>query len=154
MSKSAGNAIMLSDDEATVTRKVMAMYTDPRRVRADIPGTVEGNPVFIYHEVFNSDRAEIEELEGRYRGGRVGDVEVKARLAAALNRYVAPIRERRVYYEQRAGLVEAILDDGIRRVRTMAEKTIRDVRAAMRLDETVKRIREVLDHRGSDVTDR
>jgi tryptophanyl-tRNA synthetase len=144
MSKSAGNVIMLSDDEAAVTRKVMAMYTDPRRLRADIPGTVEGNPVFIYHDVFNSDRVEVEELRRRYRGGRVGDVEVKTRLAVALNRYLAPIRERMAQHEARAGLVEAILDDGIRRVERIAQGTMRDVRDAMKLGETVKQIREVL----------
>ena len=154
MSKSAGNAIMLSDDEAAVTRKVMAMYTDPRRVRADIPGTVEGNPVFIYHDIFNSDGAEVEELARRYRDGRVGDVEVKARLAVALNRYLAPLRERMAHYGGRAGLVEAILDDGIRRVERIAQKTMRDVHDAMKLGETVKRIREVLGHPASDVTDR
>jgi tryptophanyl-tRNA synthetase len=154
MSKSAGNAIMLSDDEAAVTRKVMAMYTDPRRVRADIPGTVEGNPVFIYHDVFNDDRAEVEELARRYRNGRVGDVEVKTRLAVALNRYLAPMRERMAHYEGRAGLVEAILDDGIWRAEKIAQKTMRDVHDAMKLGETVKRIREVLGHPASDVTDR
>jgi tryptophanyl-tRNA synthetase len=103
--------------------------------------------VFIYHDVFNSDRAEVEELEHRYRGGRVGDVEVKTRLAAALNRYLAPIRERMAHYEARAGRVEAILDDGIRRVERIAQKTMRDVHDAMKLGETVKRIREVLGHR-------
>jgi hypothetical protein len=125
MSKSADNAIMLSDDAEAVTRKVMAMYTDPRRVRADIPGTVEGSPVFSYHDAFNSDRAEVEELERRYRAGRVGDVEVKTRLAVALNRYLAPIRDRMAHYEERAGLAEAILDGDIRRVRTIAQETMR-----------------------------
>jgi tryptophanyl-tRNA synthetase len=146
MSKSAGNAIMLSDDEAAVTRKVMAMYTDPKRVRADIPGTVEDNPVFVYHDLFNSDRTEVEDLSRRYRGGRVGDVEVKTRLALALNRYLAPIRERMALYERRVGLTEAILDNGIRRVVTIAQETIRDVHNAMGLDETVKGIRRARDH--------
>ena len=155
MSKSAGNAIMLSDDDATVTRKVMSMYTDPRRVRADIPGTVEGNPVFIYHDLFNSDRAEVEELARRYRGGRVGDVEVKTRLALALNRSLTPIRERMATYQGRAGLIEAILDHGIRRVGTIAQETMREVFDAMGLDETVKQIRHALDHpQGADMTDR
>jgi tryptophanyl-tRNA synthetase len=72
---------------------------------------------------------------------------VKTRLAVALNRYLAPIRERMAHYEARAGLVEAILDDGIRRVERIAQKTMRDVHDAMKLGETVKRIREVLGHR-------
>ena len=77
MSKSYGNTIDLSDDESTVRKKVMQMYTDPKRVRADTPGTVEGNPVFIYHDAFNSDLAQIEDFKTRYRAGTVGDVEVK-----------------------------------------------------------------------------
>ena len=145
MSKSRGNAIMLSDDEATVTRKVMAMYTDPKRLRADIPGTVESNPVFIYHDLFNSDRAEVEELQRRYREGRVGDVEVKTRLAGALNRYLAPIRDRLAIAEARPVLVETILGEGIQRMRTMALETIGDVHHAMGLGATIERIRTVVD---------
>ena len=85
MSKSYGNTIDLSDDAETVRKKVMQMYTDPKRVRADIPGTVEGNPVFMYHDAFNPDAAEVEDLKTRYRAGKVGDVEVKTKLAKALN---------------------------------------------------------------------
>jgi len=73
MSKSRDNAIYLSDDEATVKRKVHEMYTDPNRVRADVPGRVENNPVFIYHGIFNPDQNEVEELKARYRRGKVGD---------------------------------------------------------------------------------
>lgn len=81
MSKSLNNAIFLSDDPKTVEKKVRGMYTDPKRIRADIPGTVEGNPVFIYHDIFNPDRDEVDDLKARYRQGRVGDVEVKEKLA-------------------------------------------------------------------------
>src|SRR5207244_5989101 len=95
MSKSYGNAIELSDDRETVNRKVRQMYTDPKRVRADIPGTVEGNPVFIYHDAFNPDTAEVEDLKTRYRAGAVGDVEVKTKLAKALNTMLDPMQERR-----------------------------------------------------------
>lgn len=95
MSKSRNNAILLSDDKKTVEKKVRSMYTDPKRIRADIPGTVEGNPVFIYHDIFNTNRTEIEDLKNRYRQGRVGDVEVKQKLAAAINTFMEPMRERR-----------------------------------------------------------
>jgi tryptophanyl-tRNA synthetase len=95
MSKSYGNTIDLADDEATVKKKVMQMYTDPKRVRADVPGTVEGNPVFTYHDAFNPDTAEVEDLKDRYRAGKVGDVEVKTKLARALNAYLEPMRARR-----------------------------------------------------------
>jgi tryptophanyl-tRNA synthetase len=83
----------------------------------------------------------------------VGDVEVKTRLALALNRYLAPIRDRMAFFAERAGLIEAILDHGIRRVRTIAQETIREVRGAMRLDESVKQIRKALDDTATDVTD-
>ena len=85
MSKSYGNTIDLADDAETVQKKVRQMYTDPKRVRADIPGTVEGNPVFAYHDAFNPNRDEVEDLKARYREGKVGDVEVKTKLAAAIN---------------------------------------------------------------------
>jgi tryptophanyl-tRNA synthetase len=133
MSKSLGNAILLSDPPAEVERLVMQMYTDPKRVRADIPGDVEGNPVFTYHDAFNPDRAEVEELKERYRAGRVGDVEVKRKLARALNAFLAPMRERRSELAARPGLVEAVLAEGGERARRQAEATMERVRAAMGL---------------------
>lgn len=133
MSKSLDNAIFLSDDAATVEAKVGRMYTDPKRVRADIPGTVEGNPVFAYHDAFNPDRSEVEDLKDRYRRGKVGDVEVKRRLALALNAFLDPIRERRADYELRPGVVEQVLRDGTARARVEARKTMELVRQAMGL---------------------
>lgn len=133
MSKSLGNAIFLSDSAEVVREKVMRMYTDPNRVRADVPGRVEGNPVFIYHEIFNPDREEVADLEARYRAGRVGDVEVKQKLARALNGFLEPIRERRAYYEGRPTLVVEILEAGNRRVRGIAAETMERVREAMGL---------------------
>jgi tryptophanyl-tRNA synthetase len=133
MSKSRGNAIFLSDDAETVSAKVRGMYTDPRRVRADIPGRVEGNPVFIYHDAFNSDKDEVEELKARYRQGKVGDVEVKRKLARAINEFLEPMRERRAEYEARPGLVDDILVDGIRRVRGIAQQTMDMVYESMGL---------------------
>jgi tryptophanyl-tRNA synthetase len=124
MSKSLGNAIYLSDDEKTVTKKVMGMYTDPKRVRADIPGTVEGNPVFQYHDVFNPDKAQVDDLKTRYRAGAVGDVEVKEKLARALNAFLDPIRERRSKYEAQGGLVDEVIYDGTMRMREEARATL------------------------------
>jgi len=133
MSKSLDNAIFLADDAVTVEEKVRRMYTDPRRVRADIPGTVEGNPVFAYHEAFNPDRGEVDDLERRYREGRVGDVEVKTRLAGVLNAFLAPIRERRAEIARRPGYIEEVLHDGTRRARREAAMTMAAVREAMGL---------------------
>lgn len=133
MSKSRGNAIYLSDDAETVKRKVFGMYTDPRRVRADIPGRVEGNPVFIYHDTFNPNRDEVENLKARYRQGKVGDVEVKEKLARVVNSFLEPFRERRARYEAQPELVEEILARGNRRMRQESARTMALVRQAMGL---------------------
>lgn len=131
MSKSLGNAILLSDEPETVRQRVMQMYTDPNRLRATDPGTVEGNPVFIYHDAFNPDRDEVEDLKTRYREGRVGDVEVKRKLHAALEAFLAPVRERRRAFEAQAGLVEEILLAGNEVMRRVAQDTLGRVRDAM-----------------------
>ena len=133
MSKSLGNAIMLSDDAATVEQKVRGMYTDPNRVRADIPGRVEGNPVFIYHDAFNPDVDEVADLKERYRKGKVGDVEVKRKLARAINNFLDPIRERRAGYEANPGMVEEILMEGTRTMQSVARETMTQVYDAMEM---------------------
>lgn len=133
MSKSLDNAIFLSDDEPTVRRRVMGMYTDPNRVSADVPGRVEGNPVFIYHDTFNPNTAEVEDLKERYRTGRVGDVEVKEKLARALNNFLDPMRERRAYYEQQTGFVDELLYEGTLRARAEAQATLIEAKKAMGL---------------------
>jgi tryptophanyl-tRNA synthetase len=133
MSKSYGNTIDLTDDDEAVTKKVRQMYTDPKRVRADIPGTVEGNPVFIYHDVFNTDVAEVEDLKTRYRAGKVGDVEVKTKLAKAINITLAPMRERRREVMARPDQVREILIEGSRKARGIAAATLERVREAVKL---------------------
>lgn len=142
MSKSAGNAIMLSDDERTVTSKVLGMFTDPKRIHADIPGTVEGNPVFIYHEIFNDKRDEVQDLADRYRLGKVGDSEVKGKLSLALNRFLEPFRERMSYFENKPGLVDEIVWNGTLRMREIAAATMRGVRKKMGIDRVWKSFRE------------
>jgi tryptophanyl-tRNA synthetase len=133
MSKSLGNAIFLSDDAKTVRKKVFSMYTDPKRISADVPGTVEGNPVFIYHDTFNTDQAQVEDLKQRYRAGKVGDVEVKEKLVDSLNLFLDPLRERRERYAERSGLVEQIIYEGTLRTNQEAEETLRLMRKAMGL---------------------
>ena len=129
MSKSLGNAIYLSDDAKTVEEKVQGMYTDPKHLRATDPGTVEGNPVFIYHDAFNPDRAEVDELKERYRAGKVGDVEVKKRLAQAINAFLEPIRERRAYFLAHPTIPHDVLASGIRRMQAEAKATMEIVRS-------------------------
>jgi tryptophanyl-tRNA synthetase len=133
MSKSLGNAILLSDPSDVVRQRVMQMYTDPNRIRADIPGQVEGNPVFIYHDAFNRDADEVDDLKERYRAGRVGDVEVKQKLFRAIEAVLAPMRERRAGFESQPGLVAEVLHAGNQRARSVAAETMARVREAMGL---------------------
>jgi tryptophanyl-tRNA synthetase len=138
MSKSKGNVIMLSDDEKAVTKKVRSMFTDPNRIRADIPGKVEGNPVFQYHDAFNPNTAQIDDFKARYREGNIGDVEIKMALAEAINTFLDPIRERRAYYEANMSLVEEAIMDGVARMRVIAAETMKQVRDAMRISSYTK----------------
>jgi len=133
MSKSLDNCIYLSDNEAELKRKVMSMYTDPNRLHATDPGTVEGNPVFIYHDAFNSNKAEVDDLKERYRAGKVGDVEVKQKLFLALNTFLAPIREKRLYYQDHLDEVLEMLRSGNQIVRQEAQGTLDTVLSALKL---------------------
>ena len=133
MGKSLDNAIYLKEDAEAVTKKVMRMFTDPTRLRATDPGHVEGNPVFAYHDAFNPDTAEVQDLKDRYVAGKVGDVEVKQKLAAALNTMLDPIRERRAYYEARPDMVREALASGSAHARKIAQQTMAEVREALKL---------------------
>jgi tryptophanyl-tRNA synthetase len=133
MGKSLGNSIALADEPQIVEAKVMSMYTDSTRIHATDPGHIEGNPVFVYHNAFNPDKAEVEELEARYIEGQVGDVEVKRKLARALNAFLDPIRTRRAAYAARPQLLDDILAAGAGRAQLIAQATLDEVRAAMGL---------------------
>ena len=134
MSKSLDNAIYLKDSAEVVTEKVRRMYTDPTRLRATDPGHVEGNPVFLYHDAFNPDKAEVDDLKERYLRGAVGDVEVKQKLARALNAFLDPVRERRSYYEAHMEQVKDALAKGTRAEKAVAEETMAMVKDAMGLN--------------------
>lgn len=140
MSKSLNNSIFLSDSSREVEKKVKGMYTDPKRVRADIPGTVEGNPVFIYHDIFNKDISEVEDLKERYRQGRVGDVEVKEKLALSINAFLDPIRERRQVFADRSGFVDQVIYEGTLKMREEARATLAAMKKAMGLSGIWNRI--------------
>lgn len=127
MSKSLDNCIYLSDDNKMVEKRVMSMFTDPNRIRADIPGRVEGNPVFIYHDAFNNNKDEVEDLKDRYRKGKVGDVEVKKKLSAAINKILDPIREKRREIEDDKKKVKEIISDGTKRALQIARHNIEDI---------------------------
>lgn len=143
MSKSAGNAIYLSDDAKSVEKKVRGMYTDPNRVSADVPGTVEGNPVFIYHDVFNPNVEEVDDLKVRYREGKVGDVEVKQKLAVAINAFLDPIREKRERFAQDKGYVEQVIYEGTQKMNEVSNQTLKEMTSAMGISGAWKKIARV-----------
>lgn len=140
MSKSAGNCIFLSDDAHAVEKKVRAMYTDPARIHANIPGTPEGNPVFIYHDIFNTNIAQVEEFKQRYRQGTIGDVEVKNALIDALNTFLEPKRARRKMIEQEKGYIEEILYDGTLKMQDIASDAMKEIKSLMGISGTWNRI--------------
>ena len=133
MHTSYGNAIYLRDTSDETARKVMSMYTDPTRIHASDPGRVEGNPLFIYLDTFNPDRDETAEFKQRYHAGKVGDVEIKVRLAGVLNRSLAPLRERRAELMRHPGDLEAILMDGTRSAAALARETLAEAMERMGL---------------------
>jgi tryptophanyl-tRNA synthetase len=133
MHTSYGNTIAIKDSPEETTRKIMNMYTDPTRIHPTDPGHVEGNPVFAYHDIFNPDQAEVAELKTQYQAGKIGDVEVKRRLAAALNVTLAPMRQRRVGFAARPDDLIDILRAGTERARPVAQATYQEVKTAMGL---------------------
>ncbi len=147
MSKSLGNCIYLHDDEKAVIKKVRGMYTDPKRIHADIPGTVEGNPVFQYHDAFNPDKEQVEDFKKRYREGKIGDVEIKDALAIAINNFLAPMRERYKQYEADTGFVDQVLFEGTERMREAARATMKEVWKAMGIASTHNRISRAAEKR-------
>jgi tryptophanyl-tRNA synthetase len=132
MTKSIGNAIFLTDSTDVVREKIMKMYTDPNRLRATDPGKVEGNPVFVYHDAFNKNIEEVEDLKNRYREGKVGDVEVKEKLFFAIEEVLEPIRNRRKEFED-IDLLNNILKKGNEKVRQEASKTLKKLKEDLKL---------------------
>lgn len=140
MSKSLGNVINLSDDSATVKKQVMGMYTDPNRVHGDEPGDVEGNPVFVYLDAFirevksQSAKVKVEEYKEKYKKGKVKDIEVKDFLVEVLEEFLQPLRTRRKKYEKEVGFVDKIIKEGTARARAEAQKTLEEVKSAMKIN--------------------
>lgn len=137
MSKSGGNSILLSDDEKTLKQKVISIFTDPNRIHASDPGKVEGNPVFIYHDTFNQNQEEVEDLKSRYKLGKVGDIEVKEKLFNVLNKFLKPIREKRKYYEDRPDEAKEILIEGTKRARKVVQNNIKIFREKIKINNLI-----------------
>ncbi len=136
MTKSLNNCIYLSDSAEEVEKKVMSMYTDPNRIHANDPGQVEGNPVFIYLDAFGteSNQSQTTNYKLLYSKGQVGDIEVKKYLVKILNNFLDPIRKRRAEFEKQPELVEKIFKKGTEKARAEAQKTLAEVKKAMKLD--------------------
>lgn len=134
MSKSLGNTINLSASDKEIEDKVMSMYTDPDHIHVSDPGKVEGNVVFAYLDIFDPSKSEITELKEKYANGGLGDIEIKNRLAGVLKNLIAPIRQRRVEYENNPEIVKKILKDGTEKARDLGRETMKEIRKAMKID--------------------
>ncbi len=134
MSKSLDNTIYLNETKENLKKKIMSMYTDPNRIHPTDPGTVKGNPVFIYHDAFNTNKEEVEDLKKRYKKGKVGDVEVKEKLYQAMETFLNPIREKYNYYENHLEEVQEIIHIGTKKTRKEAQKTLKEVKEVLKLD--------------------
>lgn len=134
MSKSLGNTILLSDSDAVIAKKVMDMYTDPNHVRAEDPGTVEGNVVFTYLDLFDPEKAELRKLKEQYRAGGLGDVVLKKRLIEILRNLIGPMRDRRGKFAEDPAEVKKMLRDGTDRARVVVQETLHEVKHAMKID--------------------
>ncbi|GAK47392.1 tryptophanyl-tRNA synthetase [Secundilactobacillus oryzae JCM 18671] len=131
MSKSLNNAIYLADDADTILKKVMSMYTDPDHIHVEDPGKVEGNVVFTYLDIFDSDKEKVADLKAQYQHGGLGDVKIKRYLNEVLQAELAPIRERREAFEKDIDSVYAILKAGSEKANAVANQTLKEVQDAM-----------------------
>ena len=134
MGKSLGNAIFLSDDVDTLKKKVMSMYTDPGHLRVEDPGRIEGNMVFEYLDVFDTNKDKVAELKHQYRQGGLGDVKLKMYLFEVLNELLTPIRTKREELAKDKDAILKILLQGTKKVRKVAAETMIEVKQAMHLN--------------------
>lgn len=134
MSKSLGNCIYLSDDDETIRKAVMGMYTDPDHVHVNDPGKIEGNVVFAYLDVFAPNKQEVEEMKAHYQRGGLGDVVVKKYLIQVLQDFIRPIREKREMLQKDMAAVRKIFEEGSKHAREVAAQTLQKVRNAMRIE--------------------
>ena len=134
MGKSLGNCIYLGDSADAVAKKIKGMYTDPGHLRVEDPCQVEGNPVFIYLDAFDTDLPHLEEMKAHYQRGGLGDSVVKKRLLDVLQALLEPIREKREEYAKDPSWVMQVLRKGTERANHVASHTLQEARKAMHLD--------------------
>ena len=134
MSKSLNNGIYLSDSFEEISKKVMSMYTDPNHIHVNDPGSVKGNVVFTYLDIFDSDKLELEKLKEQYKKGGLGDVVIKKRLITILESIIGPIRKKREELAKNPEEIIKILEDGTKKARIIAKETMAEVRKAMKIN--------------------
>lgn len=134
MGKSLNNGIYLSDSLEDISKKVMNMYTDPNHIHVEDPGNVEGNVVFTYLDIFDEDKDGVEKLKEQYRAGGLGDVVIKKRLIEVLEKFIAPIREKREELAKDPEAVMKILKEGTEKAREVAKETMSEVKKAIKID--------------------
>lgn len=143
MSKSIGNCIYLADSEEDIRKKIMGMYTDPTHIQVSDPGHIEGNTVFTYLDAFVKEGQfeeylpeynNLDELKEHYTRGGLGDVKVKKFLNNVLQEELRPIREKRNELEKDIPYVMEILKKGSEKAEAVAQKTLDEVRHAMKID--------------------
>ena len=143
MSKSLGNCIYLSDTEEELRSKVLSMYTDPNHIRVEDPGSLDGNIVFTYLDVFVKQDSfknylpeynNLDELKEHYKRGGLGDVKIKKLLFNILNEELTPIRERRLELSKNMDYIDEVLKNGTERARVVAKENLKKFKKAMKID--------------------
>lgn len=143
MSKSLGNCIYLSEEPDEIKKKVFSMFTDPTHIRIEDPGKLEGNTVFTYLDAFCKDEhfaeflpeyTNLDELKAHYKRGGLGDMKVKRFLNSVIQAELEPIRNRRKEYQKDIPYVYEILKKGSEKAESVAAETLRDVKAAMKIN--------------------
>lgn len=132
MSKSLNNSILLRDDADTVRQKIMGMYTDPNRLRATDPGTVENNPLWIFHDVFNADKTWVADTKEKYRAGKIGDVDCKKKLIEVIVALLEPMQKRRNEFSNHPDFILKVIRDGAEKANEIANKTLHDAKTFMK----------------------
>jgi len=137
MSKSLGNVIGIFDDDEVIRKQIMSCFTDPTRIKATDPGKVEGNPVFIFHDLLNDNLEEVQDLKDRYTKGEVGDVEVKEKLFNAHLRFFKDARAKRIILERDMELVMSILMNGKEKATNKSKETIDNIKEIIGLSTSI-----------------
>ena len=134
MSKSYNNAIYLSDTPEEVAQKISQMITDPQRMRRADPGNPNICNVFEFHKIY-SDKETWQAIDPQCRNAEIGCVECKKIMAKSLIEAMKPLHERREHFKSRPDQVREIIAFGSEKARTVAKKTMDEVRAAVKIRE-------------------